>query len=162
MTHPALAHPPGIRPLDDHDRTLAATTARWLQAGARCAGTLGLGCAGLAAAALLLLPLPLPARAAALAALALLPAERVLALRLHFDAGLFADLARARPAPQQALGSLDLALQALRLRGPSALPTLRPLPDRVRGAQRLLAWCAAVVGLQAVAVLALLLTRAPA
>ena len=159
MTHPALAHPPGTRSLDDHDRTLAATTARWLRAGARCAGTLGLGCAGLAAAALLLLPLPLPARAAALAVLALLPAERVLALRLHFDAGLFADLARSGPAPQQALGSLDLALQALRLRTPSTSPTLRPLPDRVRGAQRLLAWHAAGVGLQALAVLALLLTR---
>jgi hypothetical protein len=162
VTQPALAHPPGTRPLDDHDRTLAATTARWLQAGARSAGALGLGCAGLAAAALLLQPLPLPARAAAVVALALLPAERVLALRLHFDAGLFTDLARGGLPPRQALGSLDLSLQALRLRGPAATATLRQLPDRVRGAQRLLAWHAAGVGLQALAVLALLLTRGPA
>jgi hypothetical protein len=162
MTHPPLVPPSGIHPADDHARTLADATACWLSAGARSAGTLGLGCAALAATALLLLPLPLPARAAALAPPALLPAERVLALRLHFDAGLFAGLAGNRLSPPQALGSLDLALQALRLRGPSTASTLRPLSERVRGAHRLLAWHAACVGLQAVCALALLLTRSPA
>jgi len=143
--------------LHDDDRTLAATTARLLQAGARTAGALGLACAGLAAVALLLAPLSTPARAAAWAGLALLPLERVLALRLGFDAGLFAELARGGRPTAQGLGALDRALQALRLRAPAL--TQRPLTDRVRGAQRLLGWYALGVALQAVAALALLLAR---
>jgi hypothetical protein len=144
----------------DDDRTLAAAIARLLQAGARTTGALGLACAGVAAAALLLAPLPVPARAAAWVGLALLPLERVLALRLDFDAGLFAELARGGRPTAQSLGALDQALQTLRLRGPAA--TLRPLADRVRGAQRLLAWHTLGVALQAAAALTLLLARGTA
>lgn len=139
---------------------LSATTARLLQAGARSLGALGLGCAALAAAALLLTPASGAVQAAALAVLALLPLERLLALRLLFDAGLFTDLAHpALPAPSS-LQALDQALHTLGLRAPAA--TVRPLDERVRGARRLLAWHAGSVALQAAATLAVLLMRVAA
>lgn len=163
---PAAANDP--EPGPDHDegpaRMLCAATARLLQAAAATAGAVGLGCAGLAALAWLLAPLPAAARPAALAALALLPLERILSLRLRLDAGLFTELARGTAPTRVALASLDRALQALRLRKPAAVQ--RPLHDRVKGAQRLLAWHLGTVVLQAAALLALLLmlppTRGPA
>lgn len=136
--------------LSDTDRLLCAATGRLLQAAAAVAGALGLGCSLLAAAALLL---NTPQAWAATLALLLLPAERVLALRLRFDAGLFDALARL---PQATLGQLDTALHALSLRAPSAVTAPRPLVDRIAGAERLALWHAAVVLAQA-ALLALLL-----
>lgn len=121
----------------DGDHSLAGATARLLSASASAAGALGLACAALAAAALLLRAPGAPA-AVLLAVLAAAPVERLLALRLQFDAGLFADLARARGPQPVALVALDRALQVLRLR--TASPTVRPLADRARGAQRLIVW----------------------
>ena len=116
------------------ERSLAAATARWLAAGRSSAGALGLACAALTLGALLWRA---PAAAPLLwAVLALAPLERLLALRLHFDGGLFADLARAEGPMPGALAALDHALHGLRLRRPAQAP--RPLAERVRGAQRLL------------------------
>lgn len=125
------------------ERALCATTAHGLAASSAVLGALGL----LAAAAALLgllARLPLPALAAFTLALAL--AERTLALRTRFDAGLFADLA----GPHGDLALLDEALAGLRLRARRATP--RPLIARVLAARRLalqhallaLAQCAAV------------------
>lgn len=140
------------------DRSLCATTAHLLSATARCAGALGLLCA-LLAAAMLFQRTPNPLAAAM--ALALLPMERVLALRLHFDAGLFADLARGVTNPVLALDALDHALSALRLRAPAAVS--RSLAERVDGARRLVFWHGAVAAAQLAAVLvALALGRAGA
>ena len=126
------------------DRALAAAGARLLAASATTAGALGLGCAALAALALLLHAPAAPALL--LAVLALAPVERVLALRLRFDAGLLADLARAPALQTGDLATLDQTLHVLRLR--QAPPAIRPLADRVRGAQRLLAWHAGCATLQ--------------
>lgn len=139
---------------------LSATTARLLQAGARSLGALGLGCAALAAAALLLTPAAGAMQAAALCVLALLPLERLLALRLLFDAGLFTDLARQGLPGPSPLQALDQALHTLGLRAPAT--AVRPLDARVRGARRLLAWHAGCVVLQAAGALAVLLTRGAA
>lgn len=142
--------------MTDSERALATSTARLLQAGAVAGGALGLGCA---AAAVLALLSHLPPAAAALAAfvLALAPLERVLTLRLRFDAGLFQDLARTGGPLPDALAALDQALAALRLRTPAAVP--RPLPDRTQGARRLLRWHLLCVATQFGALAALLLLR---
>lgn len=135
-------------------RFIAGTTARLLVACAHSAGGLGLACAALAALALLA---RLPATAAPAPALLLTgvllltPVERVLALRLHFDAGLFRDLARAGAASPTTLGALDQSLHRLRLRAPSS--HLRSLSQRVRGARRLLGWHVATVVGQFIGVL---------
>ena len=130
------------------ERTVLATTARLLGAASTAIGALGLFSAALAA-----LGLALSAARAAPASLVclglvllLLPLERLLALRLRFDAGLFADLAHARATPLAALDALDAALLALRLRAPAA--TRRPVVNRVLGARRLLLWHAATVAAQ--------------
>lgn len=147
-----------IEPPHLDERTLCATTAHLLSATARCAGGLGVACALMAVA---LLALNRSAGPAALLALALVPVERVLALRLHFDAGLFRELAREAQDGRPQLASLDQALQRLRLRKPSALP--RPLEDRIEGSRRLVAWHVAVAAVQGVAVLAAVtLTRGAA
>lgn len=125
------------------ERALCAATARWLAASSAVLGTLGLA-AALAALLLLLARVSLPALAAL--ALLLTLAERTLALRTRFDAGLFADLA----GPAGSLALLDEALAGLRLRPRRATP--RPLAARVLAARRLalqhallaLAQCAAV------------------
>ena len=120
-----------------HEPTLARTTAQLLHACAAAAGGAGLLCA---AGAMLGLLMPAPGTAMALCALvlALLPLERLMCLRVRFDAGLFTDLARALDrgddAPS-ACSSLDAALHALKLRGPATAP--RPLIERVQGARRL-------------------------
>jgi len=110
------------------EQVLCATTARWLSASSGVVGAVGIASV-LIAALLLVARVPLPGLAAAALLLAL--AERVLALRTRFDAGLFADLAR-QPA---ALHLLDGALAGLRLREHSAAP--RELAVRVQGARRL-------------------------
>lgn len=113
--------------MNDGDQALSQATAALLSATARAFGVLGLGAAALALA---LAAAGLARPEAAAVAAALVPLERVLALRLHFDAGLFEHL--------RSLAALDHALQALRLRPAGA--TTRPLADRVRGATRLMAW----------------------
>lgn len=150
--------------MTEADRVLCRVTAAWLAACWRAAGALGLG-AGLLAALGLLLPagpqgtLRLAATAGCALALLLSLPERVLALRLAFDAALFADLAAAgdhgpagmpcpaaagvaaragavdSPAPPASLGRLDGALQALGLR--DAVEPPRSLRARVDGARRL-------------------------
>lgn len=110
------------------DRVLCATTARWLSASSGVVGGVGMA-AVLMAALLLLARTPLPVLAAAALLLAL--AERTLALRTRFDAGLFADMARQ----PEALDLMDNALADLHLREPGAAP--RPLAERVVGARRL-------------------------
>ncbi len=124
------------------DQAACAVQARLLQAGAPVAH-LGLGASLLAVA---LLPWA-QAETAWLHAAVLLAgaAERVLALRLRLDAGLFADLAQGRIASLQAL---DDALQATGLRRAPGLP--RALAPRLQGAQRLQRWHAGLVGLQCV------------
>lgn len=136
------------------DRALAGACARLLAACAGSAGALGLACAVLAAAALLLRA-PGGTAWGLLAVLAVAPVERLLALRLHFDAGLFADLQHdARPAT---LSALDDALHRLRLRRPAQ--ALRSLADRAHGARRLIGWHAGCVTLQ---LIGLLVAAAPA
>ena len=135
----------------DVDHALAGATARLLSACARIAGALSLACAAVAAAALLL-RLPGAPADLLLAVLAAAPLERVLALRLQFDAGLFADLARTRGPQPVALAALDQALQTLRLR--PAAPEIRPLAERARGAQRLIFWHASCTALQFAGLLA--------
>jgi hypothetical protein len=130
------------------DRSLCAATSHLLDATARSAGALGCLC-GLLAAVLLLQRTAVPIAAALV--LALVPMERVLALRLHFDAGLFKDLARGAASPLLALDALDGALQALRLRAPAAVS--RSLLDRVDGARRLVFWHGAVAAAQLAGVL---------
>ncbi len=135
--------------MSPHEQALCSATARWLWACSRTLGPVGLGAAGLAALLLTQRATPwlLPA-----AVLLLMPAERVLAMRCTFDAGLFSDLgdqgigaaggadtANAWPG----LAALDIALVTLRLRKPAA--HTRPLADRVAGARRLTLHFAAVV-----------------
>lgn len=133
--------------LTDDERALCAVSARWLAACGRSAGALGLGAAGMAC--LVLLARPGPAWAA-WTVLALLPFERLLALRLRLDAGLFADLA----AGCTRLATLDAALATLQLR-PAAART-RSLTQRVAGARRLAWQHVALALLQAAALLAAL------
>lgn len=121
------------------DRALAAVAARWLTAASGVAGALGMTAAALAAV-LLAWRAPLPPAAAA--ALLLAAAERVLALRCRFDAGLFDDIAQGRLTP----ATLDASLAVMGLRAASTTP--RPLAPRVQGAQRLVRWHAAVAAVQ--------------
>ncbi len=80
------------------------------------------------------------------------PLERGLALRLHFDRGLFADLADGRIA---GLAPLDGALATLGLR--TSMAATRPLDDRLRGTMRLWRWHTAIVVVQVLLCAALLL-----
>jgi hypothetical protein len=126
------------------DRTLCTTTAHLLAAAAASAGALGLGAAAGAAGLLLWKGL-----GPAAWALALVPVERALALRLRFDAGLFAALAQHAGTPT--LAALDRALTALGLRAEQ--PATRALPERVRGALRLIVWHGVAVVVQCGALL---------
>ncbi len=158
--------------MKDDDRLLTApalcvTTARLLRA---CAGTLaplGLALAVVAAAMLgwrpgmtgaacgpAALPPMLGATLAWSTVLLLAPLERLWAWRIHFDAGLFTDLAAAETPMAARLQLLDHALHALGLRGLPAAP--RPLADRVQGARRLALQHAALVAAQALAATAAL------
>jgi len=126
--------------MDSDDRALCATTARWLQG---CSGALGTLAIASACGALVLLLSKSTWPAAVV--LALTPAERLLALRLRFDAGLFADLARG----ETDIGRLDGALQRLGLRRAEA-PTKPPrgVAERVAGTRHLLRQHAALALLQ--------------
>lgn len=130
--------------LPQYPAVLARTTARLLGACAGAAGAVGLLCAAGAMAALLM-RVPGPVAALCAAVLVLLPIERLLWLRVRFDAGLFTDLARALDRTDEAPSAgatLDAALHALQLRGPAGAP--RPLIDRAHGARRLMQWHALV------------------
>jgi hypothetical protein len=128
--------------LNDDDRALCATTASWLRS-ARALGGLGLLAAAfvmaglLGASAISLHPVP------SILVLLLLPLERYFALRLGFDAGLFAEMAGGGI---DSLSGLDRALAALGLRKADAMQ--RSLEERTRGAMRLWRRHAAVVVLQ--------------
>lgn len=132
------------------DRATCRVLARWLAAWRQAFGALGLG-AALVAALVMLRPgaLPQAALAACAAVLLLALAERVLALRLGFDAGLFADLGEDAAFT---LEHLDGSLHALGLRAASARP--RALTDRVAGARRLCVQHAGLVLLQCAALAA--------
>ena len=129
------------------DIALCHTTARWLAACGRCAGALSGGIAIVSALALLGPHRPGAAAGASFAAaLLLVLPERLLALRLAFDAGLFRDLAADPPGRADgpsALRLLDAALLSLGLRrAPVRVPVpvpvpVRPLAERVAGARRL-------------------------
>ena len=132
-------------PSRDHERMLAHTTARLLDACGGTAGSIGLLSAAAAVVALLVhgpSPLAAPGTVMFAIVLALLPLERLMRLRVRFDAGLFTDLAaELSRTPGRAdselstCAALDAALHALALRGPAAAP--RPLIDRAHGARRL-------------------------
>lgn len=143
--------------MNDDERALCTATARWLQACGACVGALGLGAAAGAALALWWpgpAALSLASALGCAGALLLAVPERVLALRLRFDAGLFADLAEAwvstAASPAATLASLDRALGALGLRRTAPRPSApRGLASRVGGARRLSLQHAAVVLAQA-------------
>jgi hypothetical protein len=127
--------PSGADVLTVEQRALCVTLAAWLHA-ARHVAALGLVCTAVALLGLAALACTgrlFTVFGLALAAVVLLGgAERVLALRLDFDARLFDALADGR---LPTLTGLDAALTGLRLRpaGPS-----RALPARIAGTQRLL------------------------
>lgn len=125
-------------PADEAERALCATTARWLHACSGVLGTLAMASAGGAFVLLLASPSPWPA----LAVLLMVPPERLLALRLRFDAGLFADLAQRTTT----CGRLDDALHRLALR--RRRPGTRPTAARVDGSRRLVHRHAALAALQ--------------
>lgn len=136
---------------------LSATTACWLDAVGRAAGALGLVSAAACAAMVVLasaMPVPVMVVSLAVAGLLLALVERVLALRVRFDAGLFRGLASAADLPA-ALHGLDAALQGLGLRSAGTPATPRPLAERVQGARRLARWHLVVAGLQAALLLAM-------
>jgi hypothetical protein len=138
--------------LDAGQRAQCVVLARWLETSAVVAVS-GLFAAA-AAAACLVFSGGLLARSAALLVLALIPIERVYALRLRFDRGLFADLADGR---LPSLAALDAALGALSLRKASA--QTRPLADRIRGTRRLWRVHTFVVAVQVLLCLAALVLR---
>ncbi len=139
--------------LDDSERATCAAVARWLDTD-RIVGACGLFAAAVAALCLLIDHASIGHRidsigsgtgvvVAASMVLFLMPIERVYALRLRFDRGLFADLADGRIG---SLMTLDAALSSLKLRTAAATP--RPLTDRIRGVQRLWRRHAAVAVVQ--------------
>ena len=142
MKTPALAP----TPLDAGDRARCAATARWLEASSTL-GALALCCAVVAALGTLAHAWRDGALGFALFALMLTPFERYFALRIRFDAGLFADLASGRIDD---LVALDVALSALGVgKGPQSL---RMLDDRLHGSRRLWRRHALTVGLQAASI----------
>ncbi len=142
MTLSALAR----SPLDAADRACCATMARWLEASSTL-GALALGCAVVAALGTLAHAWRDAALGFALLALALTPAERYLALRIRFDAGLFADLASGRI---EDLDALDAGLAGIGVG--KGRQSQRTLDDRLHGSRRLWRRHALSVGLQAASV----------
>lgn len=127
MTIPA----PATSALDAEDRARCAAMSRWLEASSTL-GALALCCAVVAALGTLAHAWRDAAMGFALLALVLTPVERYLALRIRFDAGLFADLASARIDD---LVALDAGLTALGIgKDPQSL---RTLDDRLQGSRRL-------------------------
>jgi hypothetical protein len=133
-----------MRGLDTEDRGRCAAMSRWLGA-ASVLGALALGCTAATAIGYVVDAWRDEAMGMALAVLVLTPFERYLALRLRFDAGLFADLANGRIAD---LGALDAGLAALGIR--KAAQSSRTLADRLQGARRLWGYYALVAILMAV------------
>jgi hypothetical protein len=137
--------------MTDNERSLCATTAAWLHAGrALAAWGLALSVMALAGCATLVMLgtpdyLPMGALAAWALVVAAGLAERVLAVRLQFDAALFDALARGRIGH---LGGLDAGLAALGLRADTG--ETRPLDARLAGALQLLRWHRSAVVLQCV------------
>ena len=142
MTTPAFAQ----TALCAADRARCATMARWLEASSTL-GALALGCAVVAALGTLVHAWRDAALGFALFALALTPVERYLALRLRFDAGLFADLASGRI---EDLDALDASLAGIGVG--KGRQSLRTLDDRLHGSRRLWRRHALTVGLQAASV----------
>lgn len=142
MTTPACTP----TPLDTGDRARCAAMARWLEASSTL-GALALCCAVVAALGTLAHAWPEATPGFAVVALALTPFERYLALRLRFDAGLFADLASGRIDD---LAALDAGLSALGIGKDK--PSLRTLDDRFEGARRLWRRYALIIGLQTTSV----------
>lgn len=114
---------------------------RWLAA-ASVPGALALCCAVVIALGYMAQAWRDEAMVFALLVLALTPLERYLALRLHFDAGLFADLASGHIAD---LTALDAGLVTLGVRKTPQAP--RTLDDRLKGSRRLWRFHAMVVAL---------------
>lgn len=142
MKTPALAP----TPLDAGDRARCAAMARWLEASSTL-GALALCCSVVAALGTLAHAWRDGALGFALFALMLTPFERYFALRIRFDAGLFADLASGRIDD---LVALDAGLSALGVGKDK--PSPRTLDDRLEGTRRLWRRYALIVGLQAASV----------
>jgi hypothetical protein len=127
-----------ISGFDADDRARCAAMARWLEASS-VLGALALCCTVVTALGFLAQAWRDEAVGFALLALALTPLERYLALRLRFDAGLFADLANGRIAD---LVALDRGLAMLGV-GKRPQPS-RTLDERFAGSRRLWRWHAGV------------------
>lgn len=136
--------------LDTDARALCAATARWLRA-VQALEWLALAACAAALWRLLAAPAPGWTAWAAWAVLVLALPERLFALRLRFDRGLFVDLAEGRIASLQAL---DAALSRWR---PAAPGAARPLDARIAGTLHLWRRHAAAVGAQALLCLLALL-----
>ena len=121
------------------DRARCAAMSRWLAA-ASVPGALALCCAVVIALGYMAQAWRGEAIGFALLVLALTPLERYFALRLRFDAGLFADLASGRIGD---LTALDAGLVTLGVRKTPQSP--RTLDDRLKGSRRLWRFHATVV-----------------
>jgi hypothetical protein len=133
-------------------RALAAATAALLAAGSRSAASSAL----LSAVAIVAALSPDATRAWAFVAVLALPAFWY-AMRVHFDAALFRDLARRDgDGSRDRLAQLDAALVTLGAR--RAEP--RPLIDRVRGARRLWLRQLAIASIQLVTTLVIVVEHA--
>ena len=130
--------------LDTQDRARCATMSRWLGASS-VLGALALCCATAIAIGYVVGAWRDATMGLALLVLGSTPVERYLALRLRFDAGLFADLADGRIAD---LAALDAGLAALGVRKTPLRP--RTLDDRLAGSRRLWRFHAVVVVLMMV------------
>lgn len=126
------------------DRARCAAMARWLGTSS-VLGMMALGCAVVVALGCLVQVWRDEAIIIVALVLASTPVERYLALRLRFDAGLFADLADGRIAD---LAALDAGLVALGVR--KTPPRPRSLDDRLAGSLRLWRFHAGVAALMAV------------
>ncbi|MDO9402820.1 MAG: hypothetical protein Q7T87_02180 [Polaromonas sp.] len=140
-----------------HQRALCASTASWLRACAvTAAWSLGLSLVALALLVLGARSLPMLTSVGLGVVAALGLVERYLALRIRLDAGLFDGLASGAIS---SVGVLDASLAQLGLRqAPLPSAPARSLEDRVRGARQLTRQHAMLVGVQSLAMLALLLT----
>jgi hypothetical protein len=130
--------------LNAQDRARCAVMARWVGASSTL-GTMALGAALVIAFGWVVQAWRGDAIVIVLLVLALMPLERYLALRLRFDAGLFADLADGRIADFTAL---DAGLTMLGVR--KMPPRPRSLDDRLAGSRRLWRFHAVVATLMAV------------
>jgi hypothetical protein len=127
-----------VHVLHAEDRARCATMSRWL-ATASVLGALALCCALVIALGYMAHAWRDEAMGFALLVLVLTPLERYFALRLRFDAGLFADLASGQICD---LAALDAGLATLGVRKAPQSP--RTLDDRLRGSRRLWRFHAAV------------------